>query len=653
MEKDSIPMWEQLLAKRGILGAAKQFGWKPDGSGWKYPLYDDSGNVTTTHRWKAFDSTAKFKYIWSDGKPEWVKYYILPGAKQAIADAMGKVIIASGEPDVLAFRAAGAVNVMCWFGELAMPATLASDLKAMGVSKVECYPDLDNAGLSWATKIVTALKDTGIIVEVNKLPGADGSALDINKLWINCGFDSDKFWLTLADVAQMHIEPLSTEKPLPLLNQKFDELPQGFYDAIEHKLGIHEYKSDGWSKPIACPMKKHEHDDTNPAAAWHRDKHILSCLKGCGTDILAVQVGEALDLHWRSFISTPEPPKVQIVNAPKQAPTGKPKQIYTWAEATESVINELLGKAAATPEPLPMRWHNLKKFGGLAEMIPVGKMLAVVGDSGDGKTSWIECLIDYWRQNGYSGVMWGPEWSYAEYVYRAIQRYGGPTLMQVIQHKKWEMEAQRRIPENKRHGKRLTEHEIQLAIQKANEINKWVGKLYFIQKAGITIEQTVGAANEVISECAARGERIAFAAFDYAQLFETAATSDSDRTKRALNQVKALTVDKQLVTIVGSQITKQDGRAAAGGAKNNQHAMQNARSDVFNLMITISREVNAQGEKMDRANVRVSKNSLGKNGDTKLHLNGERLTWHDIDFHPLNEPPKQTFREPELQELPF
>jgi hypothetical protein len=659
MEIESIPMWEQYLAKRGILGAAKQFGWQPNGAGWKYPLYNDAGTATDVHRWKAFDSAANPKYLWPDGKPDWAKYYILPGMQEAISKAAGRAIIASGEPDVLAFRSAGAVNVLCWFGEKAIPATLAEDLKAYGVTKVECYPDLDNAGLIWAQGIVDKLYNTGISVEVSKLPGADGSKLDINKLWINCGFDSDKFWLTLADVDTLHIEP-TPDKPLPLLNQKFDELPSGFYDAIEHKLGVTEYKSDGWSKPIRCPMRDHEHDQHAPAAAWHKDKHILSCLKGCGTELLAKDVGEKLGLHWRDYIPQPIPPKVQVVNAPKQAPTGKPKQVYSWNEATEAVINELLGKSAATPEPLPIRWQNLKRFGGLAEMVPAGKMLAIVGDSGDGKTSFIECLIDYWRQNGYSGVLWGPEWSYSEYVYRAIQRYGGPSLMQIISHKKWEMEAQRKIPEDKRHGKRLDTTQIELAIQKANEINKWAGKLYFIQKAGITIEQTVGAASEIISECASRGERIAFGAFDYAQLFETQAASESERTKRALNQVKALIVDRQMVGIVGSQVTKSDGRAAAGGGKNAQHSMQNARSDVFNLMITISREVDHEGNKADTATVLVSKNSLGKNGPTKLHIKGDRLTWHDVELKSFN-PPAPPSKSPvqhwsqksEPQEIPF
>lgn len=51
------------------------------------------------------------------------------------------------------------------------------------------------------------------------------------------------------------------------------------YSAIERALGVTGYRANGWSTPVRCPVHAHEHDDTEPAAHWHRDKHIFKCFK--------------------------------------------------------------------------------------------------------------------------------------------------------------------------------------------------------------------------------------------------------------------------------------------------------------------------------------------------------------------------------------
>ena len=43
------------------------------------------------------------------------------------------------------------------------------------------------------------------------------------------------------------------------------------------------------------PFKNHEHDDTRPAASYHRDMHIVHCFK-CGETWLACDVGPVLGL---------------------------------------------------------------------------------------------------------------------------------------------------------------------------------------------------------------------------------------------------------------------------------------------------------------------------------------------------------------------
>lgn len=641
----NLATWQKLLADRGLLNEATKAGWFPNGTGWKYPVYDNNEQqIDGVYRWKAFDSGKRPKYLWepaeATGRPV---YYILPGTREAIDKAQGKVIIASGEPDVLAYRAAGTRNVLCWFGEGQTPETLAGDLTSFGVRRVECYPDCDETGIKWAQTIAQRLNGSGIGVEIYELPGASGSKMDINRLWIDCAFVPDKFWEQIALAPPMNIK-VAEPKPLPLVDHKFDDMPDGFYQAIEKALGVAEYKSDGWSKPIKCPMKNHEHDTPGGyAAAWHKEKHILSCLKGCGTDILAKEVGAALSIDWREFVPKPvvPPTPTKTVTPTRPQSSGQPKIIYSFAEAAATVLDELDGKLKeSVHEPLPMPFKGIAALGGLAKSIMPGKMIAIVGDSGDGKTSFEETLWESWLKRGFHGVAWGPEWTKEEYVYRAIQRHGGPSVMDIVEHKAWFAAAQRGVSEDKRPGKALTQEQRDKGKQIVNMINAWPGKLVFIERMGISVNELIQKMSEVVAGFAANGKRISFAICDYAQLLRSSGEKTSDRVDRALADFKAFCVDKQLVGVVANQITKADGRAQASGNASTQHVMQNARSDYFNLVLTISREVNADGQRSSTAKVRVAKNSLGTNGEVQLFIKGERLSWHDVEIehHPLNLP---------------
>lgn len=80
-----------------------------------------------------------------------------------------------------------------------------------------------------------------------------------------------------------------------------EELPDDYLKAIEQALGVTSYNNEGWSNRIACPIGQHEHDDTNPAAAWNKEFHILKCLKchSTGEKYLAWEVAKALGIERR------------------------------------------------------------------------------------------------------------------------------------------------------------------------------------------------------------------------------------------------------------------------------------------------------------------------------------------------------------------
>lgn len=630
--------WEQLLANRGILGEALAAGWQPHNAGWRYPVFDKSGQQARitlegvehpVFRWKAFDSNAVPKYQWEPSGMGKLRpaYYLLPGTLEVIEKGFGECILASGEPDVLAYRSAGAKNVLCWFGENATPESLAIDLMNMGVRIIECYPDRDNAGLTWARDIVTRLAGSGIKYRVYELPGALGSKLDINQVWIDCQFDMACFWDVLIRCSELDIQPEPKQSKLPSA-QSSDELPVEFYSAIERALGVEKYKGNGFSEPIRCPF----HDDQHPSAAWHREKHILKCFVCNKTNddfFLAKDVAEKLNIDYRSFLPQKPVAVKPAPSAPRPKPAGQPQIVMSWEQATAKLLAQLNGEAPVF-EPLPMPFRAIASKGGFAKRISPGKLIAVVGDSGMGKTSLVETLIDAWRKAGFHGVMWGPEWSYEQYVQRAIQRHGGPSFEAVEDHKAHLSEESRNVPLPKRTGVPLSPGQSEAICKITTVLNNWPGKLHFVERMGLPVEAVIKHMADTVASYAANGKRIAFAVLDYVQLMNAAGDSEIARVKRVLDAFKWFCVDRQLVGVIGSQMTKMDGRAAASGTKGGQHSMVYARSDTFNLALVITRPVQPDGELSKIANCRIVKNSTGRTGDVSLYLNTERLSWHDI-----------------------
>lgn len=630
--------WEQMLSHRGILGAAGLAGWEPNGTGWRYPVYDRDGqhiavdDETHVWRWKAFDSAAKPKYAWipsglGEKKPT---YYLLPGTLQAIAEAHGMVILASGEPDVLAFKSAGTDNVLCWFGEGATPANLAIDLMNMNVRAIECYPDLDPTGVNWATNIVTALAGSGIECRVYRLPGADDSKMDINRLWQDCGFDRDKFWQALIACPPLSVTPRPKPQAVARtasLTSDYDDMPDDYYRAIEQALEITKYKADGWSEPVKCPL----HTDTNPSAGWHKDMKILHCFvcHGEKEHALSKDVAEKLGIDYRQFLPTPAPKKVEQA-PPREKAAGQPQILMSWQQAGDSFLAQLDGNVPIF-EPLLCPFRNIARMGGFAKRMPPGKIMGIIGDSGMGKTSLIETYIDFHRIRGFNGVIWGPEWTYDQYFQRAIQRAGGPSFERIEDHKAWMAEDKRGVPEQARTGSRFSPYELDQVRQRTAVLQKAPGSLYFVEKAGLDITGVVKNMNDAAAQYIADGKRLAFAVLDYAQLVNAYGDSETSRLNTVLNAFKAMCIDRNIVGIVGSQMTKSDGRAAAGGSKGNQHSMVNARSDYFNLVLAITRPVDESGVAAQNANCRIVKNNLGRLGDVPLFLNAERLSWHDAE----------------------
>lgn len=78
-------------------------------------------------------------------------------------------------------------------------------------------------------------------------------------------------------------------------------LPQRFVEDVEARLGIQGYKENGWSLPIRCPFKAHEHDDAAPATHWHETSKCLKCFK-CGQTWNAKDTGAQLGIKLEDYL---------------------------------------------------------------------------------------------------------------------------------------------------------------------------------------------------------------------------------------------------------------------------------------------------------------------------------------------------------------
>ncbi len=301
----------QILHKRGIANSAQQALWQPYGAGWRYPLIDEHGQPTTIYRWKAYDSNAKPKYRWLPNKPAGYDYYF-PAAvaiQEAVTRADGRLYIANGEPSLLAFRAAGVDNVVCWFGEGSIPKTFAQDCQRWGVRHVIYYPDRDNTGEQSAQKLARRLLNTPIAYSAYELPPIVGEKGDINDLWQQTKFERELFYAILKIAPIILHQAANTPAPAPKRRRQLpapddnDERRHNLIADVEMALGVSgmAVNDKGFvRKPIACVARNHEHDDRRPAAYWNSEGHFLHCHK-CGQSYGLNTVADLLGIDRQQY----------------------------------------------------------------------------------------------------------------------------------------------------------------------------------------------------------------------------------------------------------------------------------------------------------------------------------------------------------------
>lgn len=310
---------------------------------------------------------------------------------------------------------------------------------------------------------------------------------------------------------------------------------------------------------------------------------------------------------------------------------------HTASEKADLVYDGPIEKTENGALILPFR--NIRKFGGMATLLEPGNVLCIAAPTGQAKTSVIETLCDHWRQQGNSGIMWGPEIESEAYVHRAVQRHGGPTYNDVRIHKTYRRMQELGMPDSLKRellddlapgqSPLLTKDQITLARSIKDSIDHWPGTIYWIPKMGILVDEIITQMLKV-KQLADPIHRVAFAILDYAQL--TKDDTSASGIDQSLARFKAFCVDEKLVGIIASQVTKSGSMAANASGYIDLEDLHYARGDYFDIVLTFFRQRENgtdHGPLSGIANVNVVKNRLGRMGSTHLALHPTRDVWLD------------------------
>lgn len=687
------PTPDEMLDARGLKEAAKAAGWTTFSMtidnvqypGWKIPCFARDGRIFA-YRWKnaAPDYPEGTKYRWYPEKPKKLTrrpYYLPPGTLDAIKEAGGVVYLASGEPDVLAYRAAGILNTICWFdGENSVPTTLDEDLTELGITDVLHFPDQDETGLTSAAKVKAELAKGWITYRPLALPAEQGSKYDINKLWIDVGFDSTAFTMALEACPPLTLPKLSRNEqpkttPLPDADDWFEE----YVTLLKSDSRLQGTHREGNIMRFQCVNPGH--DDQHPSAriSYEKDTQHGIYVCNCESSISWTTVGEWLGVRWEDFkarkkeawkaahprtsaepVSAAEPPSF---DAPPAGETEPPRIL----EAKQFVNPELLELGVRWEDipieqmlfssddakwlfeqrmkslyimphkPTPFPFRAFWPLGGVFRVGTPGQIYGMLGLSGYGKSSFIESGIDINRQDGDNAILISPELPWWKQADRLVQRQGGMTSTESLLNDLYLYE--------KSHGDvRFGEAAPQTRIDEALKIiewstNDWPGKVFMLDQYGASFRYLMAAvykAADVIWRW--HGRRINRLYLDYIQLMKAPPEWRGMVYEDMLNLFVGVCAGIGATGYVASQVRKADTTAVIkeGAKTTDQDAGMYIRDFSFKGYATMT-----PGFKKDPitgkqvvANYTVfncTKNSEGKAGEIELETVWSRMLFKDHD----------------------
>lgn len=625
-------------------------------AGYAYPVLNIRGDAYPELRWKAADGETP-KYLWLWNKPERAKYYFLPEFLSSIAANHNTAFLAGGEPDVWAYNAAGITNAFCWLnGEGAPPDTLANDLAHMGVCLLYYVPDRDHAGMVAAHKVARLLEGSGIELVLYRLPGDVGSKYDINEFWLDSGQSADAFkreihLLPALDVVDAYLYSQQTGPKKQQAQQHVDATIEDWRNewqrAAMDAMGVPAI-SDGGRARWHCPLPHHE--DRNPSFRFSDDQKPGHLWPMCSCGIQDNKnawdmVAEALNLEsWAAFKMAKAAqlgylPKTPAATAKTLAPVNSPQipdeQAPLWVDSHDVFMllrRELTGDYVPNIQPVVNPLSVLHQFGGFARFMRRGKLTAVTGVSGGGKTLLLMTMMIKLMQHGYDVIWWGPEWDPYEYAEQDLQRLDGLSMDTLDEWRLWQYYERMGMDVVKKMSgqyglSKPGDAALARSVSKVDEMLAWPGRMYFLPSMEMPLGDVCELAKQITAIKRKEGRDVAAFAFDYVQLARLGGSRDWSWAERVVSEVKAMCSPgaANLCGFVSSQARKKDSEAARDGETLTHGSAQGLSDAQFNLYLAVTPEFTADGSNGDTATLSLVKNSRGRRGKVRVYVDYQHL----------------------------
>lgn len=632
---------EAVLRQRGIFEPAMDAGWYPQKmkigitvfEGWGIPVTSPGGEEIGT-RWKngLASPPEGTKVRWYPSKPKTEGksiYYLLPDTLKSIEAQEGKLFLAGGEPDAIAFRAAGAFNTLCWLdGEVNVPKTFAEDMAQFGVSEIIYFPDRDDAGIRAARKVISRLRDSGIALTIRELPYNSDSGGDINRFWIDCGFIPSSFWDKLRNTLRLKIPPDPLEEQRKLMKKretygggvgrgnKFTE----YVSAIKIHLEGRQQRREGNIIRYQCISPIHSDDSPSARISKDVDAEFGIYVCSCGAhswDIVGTWANLGTFKEWvterypnpghsNGRTRYEEPPSYYGEEPPyddKDAPSAKasppkPKEprdilapgitdpyipnglfdyginqetidldkvLFSSDDAADLYTARKTGLYVMPSTPVIFPFRAFHHLGGLGQVATAGDIYGFLGLSGFGKTSFLEALIDISLQNKQHCLMISPEIPWWKFVDRFVQRWEGPTVSESL------LDDLDRIEKQDGNsiltfGQALGKEQKAKALFLANWMKTFEGKLFVLDQFGANVMVWLASVDKALRNLRAEGKIISRIFLDYIQLMTPPEGWMGKMSyEEMITRFKALLFKHQAVGYVTSQVRKSDAAKVLSG----------------------------------------------------------------------------------------
>lgn len=642
------------LAQRGLADIAQAMGWEPNQQngrdGWRFPMYRTNGKpVDGVYRWKAAVRNGQGSdYLWLPKKPEHVFYYLHADIKADIESRDGVLYLAEGEPDTLTYWAAGFTNAMGLVnGGAAISEQFVEHLHYLGVKRLIYAPDTDEVGLKSAAKVANLLKDSDIELDLRQLPFdfTRSHGKDVNDLWKLVEFRADRFSFKLSACKPLTgyeiylVAPKAARTEQQRLDYK--NLYTDWVKLIKAALGAPAKTTNGidwWH----CPLPTH--DDKHPSFRVSYDRNKEQGIPQCSCGIQDQrgpweQVAKALSVQtWDDFKREHAPKSSTTTPKASSVKQREKPQDYFMSRTEAATLEQSLykgDKAFKTQLPLLFPIPALHHLGGLCRVVPVGKMVLVIGISGGGKTTFLEAAIAT-RVLTYGSVIYdGIEFSQTEYIRRELVRLLHIPYDAFLLNDIWDSEVANGMPEHARRGVPFDAETKQAIIKTLDTIIAQKSQIFYLtQKAArLPVEKRLadgGVYDAILEESARIGQPARVLVVDYLQLMKK--TGRSGDAVQMLNEIadmyKEYVISRGLIAFVATQPLKQVSRKVKGnGAEVQGEDAYGITMNVWNLVVTLTPHYSeTEPDKvLPVSTLKVAKNTNGQTGNITIRRDLEGL----------------------------